>query len=146
MTQTTYTAELAAKFCEAVAAGQKSIRSICKQTGMPSKATVFRWLAERPEFQKMYEIAKDEAIDTIVEETVEIADNCKNDADSIRKARLRIDARVEAAQLLRPKKYGRQVQLTGAGGGPIEHKMVTAMTDDELLAIATRKDGDVPES
>lgn len=146
MTQTAYTTEIAAKFCAAVAEGKKSIRAICAQAGMPSKATVFRWLAERPEFAKMYEIAKDEAIDTHVDEAVEIADNCKNDADSIRKARLRIHARIETAQLLRPKKYGRQLQLTGEGGGPIVHKAVTKMTDDELATIAGRKDGDVPDA
>jgi transposase-like protein len=142
-----YDQDQAARFCAAVAEGDKSIRAICKQKGMPSKTTVFRWLAERPEFAKMYEIAKDEAIDTHVDEAVEIADSCRNDADSIRKARLRIHARIETAQLLRPKKYGARVQLTGEGGGPIVHKNVTQMTDDELLAIANRpKDGNVPDA
>lgn len=141
----TYSKELAAKFCVAVADGTKSIRKICTQAGMPSKATVFRWLAEYPEFAKMYEIAKTEAIDTHVDEAVDIADNCKNDADSIRKARLRIHARIETAQLLRPKKYGRQLQLTGEGGGPIVHKTATQMSDDELLAIAGRQPSTEPD-
>lgn len=146
MTQTTtYTPELAAKVCAAVADG-KSIRSVCKQAGMPSKASVFRWLREYPEFVKMYEIATDERADTLVDEIVEIADNCKTDADSIRKAKLRIHARVEQAQRMKPRKYGNQLQLTGEGGGPVVHKAVTAMSDDELIAIAGRnaKGSDVP--
>lgn len=120
MTATTYTPELAAKFCAAIADGKKSIVTICKLKGMPSKATVFRWLAEHKEFATMYEIAKAEQVDTQVDEMVEIADNCKSDSDSIRKARLQIQARTERAQLLLPKKYGRQLQLTGEGGGPVK--------------------------
>lgn len=118
-TTTTYTPDQAAKFCAAVADG-KSIRSVCKQAGMPSKATVFRWLREQPEFAKMYEIATDERADTIIDEIVEIADNCKADADSIRKAKLRIHARVEQAQRMKPRKYGNQLQLTGEGGGAVK--------------------------
>jgi len=139
MTHSTYTADLAAKFCAAIADG-KSIRAVCKQAGMPSKATVFRWLREYPDFVKLYELATDERADTLVDEIVDIADNCKTDADSIRKARLRIDARVEQAQRMKPRKYGRQLQLTGEGGGPVVHKAATQMSDDELLAIAGRKD------
>lgn len=147
MTLTTYSAELAAKFCAALADGG-TLRSVCKKTGMPSKATVFRWLREYPEFQKMYEIATDERADTLIDEIVDIADNCKTDADSIRKAKLRIHARVEQAQKMKPKKYGAKLQHTGDGGGPIVHKAVNAMTDDELMAIAGRKnkEDDVPES
>ena len=45
MTATTYKPKLAARFCAAIADG-KSIRAVCKIEGMPSKATVFRWLRE----------------------------------------------------------------------------------------------------
>jgi hypothetical protein len=34
---------------------------------------------------------------------------------------------------MKPRKYGRQLQLTGEGGGAIKHK-VENMTDDELDA------------
>lgn len=145
MTTITYTHEMAAKFCAAISDGG-TIRSVCKKAGMPSKATVFRWLREHPDFVKLYEIATDERADTLVDEIVEIADNCKTDADSIRKARLRIDARVEQAQRMKPRKYGRQLQLTGEGGGPVVHKAVTQMSDDELLAIAGRKDADAADA
>lgn len=146
MATTSYTPALAEKFCAALADG-KSIRSVCKQDGMPSKATVFRWLREYPEFAKLYEVATDERADTLVDEIVEIADNCKTDADSIRKAKLRIHARVEYAQKMKPKKYGNRVQLTGEGGGPIQHKTVTEMTDAELHAIANRNNTDaIPDA
>ncbi|MES2346267.1 MAG: ubiquitin carboxyl-hydrolase [Pseudomonadota bacterium] len=114
----TYTDERGAAFCAALADGG-TIRKVCKKAGMPSKATVFRWLREHPEFAKMYEIATDERADTMIDEIVEIADNCKTDADSIRKAKLRIHARVEQAQKMKPKKYGIKLQHMGEGGGPV---------------------------
>lgn len=146
MTATTYTPELAAKFCAAIADG-KSIRAVCKMDGMPSKAAIFRWLREHPEFEKLYEIATDERADTLVDEIVEIADNCRVDADSIRKAKLRIHARVEQAQRMKPRKYGNKMQLTGDGGGPVQHQ-VSKLSDDELnakiaaMTAAAHHDGD----
>jgi hypothetical protein len=132
MTATTYTPELADKFCAAIADG-KTIRAACKLDGMPSKSAVFRWLREHPEFAAAYEVATDERADTLIDEIVDIADNCRVDADSIRKAKLRIHARVEQAQRMKPKKYGNRMQLTGEGGGAIEHRIKT-MTDAELEA------------
>ena len=135
MSRTTYSPELAAKFCAAIADGG-TLRSVCKKDSMPSKATVFRWLAEHDEFQKMYETATDERTDIMIDEIVDIADNCKADADSIRKAKLRIHARVEQAQRMKPRKYGRQLQLTGEGGGavPVKATLDVAGLPTEVLA------------
>ena len=133
MTATTYKPKLAAQFCAAVAEGDKSIRAICKLPGMPSKATVFRWLADNEEFRKLYELAKDEQADTFIDEIVEIADSARGTKTAVAKAKLQIYARVEAAQKMKPRKYGRQLQLTGEGGGAVEHK-VTKLTDEQLAA------------
>lgn len=142
MKTTTYTPELAAKLCAAIADGG-SLRAVCKKDGMPSKATVFRWLGESVEFQKMYETATDERADTMIDEIVDIADNCKVDADSIRKAKLRIHARVEQAQKMKPRKYGSKLQLTGDGGGPIQSKAtldVAGLSTTALAEIMAAKD------
>lgn len=109
-----YSLELAEKVCSAIADG-KTIRAAAKLPGMPSKASIFRWLREHEEFQKLYEVATDERADAMIDEIVEIADNCKTDADSIRKAKLRIWARVEQAQKMKPKKYGQKMELSGNG-------------------------------
>lgn len=143
---TTYSTDLAAQFCAALADGG-TIRKVCKKEGMPSKATVFRWLRDHPEFARMYEIATDERADTLVDEIVEIADNCKTDADSIRKAKLRIYARVEQAQKMKPKKYGAKVQLTGDGGGPIASTAtldVTGLSTAALTEIMAVKNASKP--
>lgn len=136
MTKTTYSPELAAKFCAAIADGG-SLRAVCKKKDMPSKATVYRWLAEHSEFQAMYDKATDDRADGQVDEIVDIADNCKPDPDSVRKARLQIYARIEAVQKMKPRKYGRQLQLTGEGGGAVHHK-VQQMTDEELDAAIAK--------
>lgn len=133
-----YAPELAAAFCAAIAEGDKAIADICKLKGMPSKATVFRWKASIPEFREMYEAAKDMQIELHIDECASIADQCAVDKDAIAKARLRIDTRMERAQLLRPKTYSKKVtqELVGAGGGAIQVRTAAALTDDELAAIA----------
>ena len=135
---TTYFPELAAKFCAAIAEGDKAIAEICKIKGMPSKATIFRWKAEIPEFAAMYEAAKDMQLELHVDECTAIADKCKADKGAVAKARLQINTRMERAQLLRPKRYSKHVtqELTGAGGGAIEVRSAAAYSDDELAAIA----------
>lgn len=144
MTATTYKPKLAAQFCAAVAEGDKSIRAICKLPGMPSKATVFRWLADNDDFRKLYELAKDEQADTFIDEIVEIADSARGTKTAVAKAKLQIYARVEAAQKMKPRKYGRQLQLTGDGGGPVKHE-VSKLTDEQLdaqIAAMTAATGD----
>lgn len=118
MSKTTYTPELAATFCAAIADGG-SLRAVCAMKGMPSKATVFRWLRDQPDFVKLYEQATDDRADTHVDEIIEIADKCPADKDAVAKAKLRIYARIEAVQRMKPRKYGNKMQLTGDGGGPI---------------------------
>jgi transposase-like protein len=118
MTATTYTPELGAKFCAAMASTTDSIATICRRAGMPSKATVFRWKSEHPLFAAMYDAAKSAQIDTQFDEIVEIADNCKADKDSVAKAKLRIYARIEAAQRLKPKEYGLKVAHGGTDDLP----------------------------
>ena len=119
MSKTTYTPELAATFCAAIADGG-SLRAVCAQPGMPSKATVFRWLREHHDFRLLYEQATDDRADTHIDEVVDIADRCAADKDAVAKAKLQIYARIEAAQRMKPRKYGNRMQLTGDGGGPVD--------------------------
>jgi hypothetical protein len=124
MSKTTYTPEIAAKFCAAIADGG-SLRAVCAKKDMPSKATVFRWLRDNPDFAKLYEQATDDRADAHVDEIIEIADKCKADKDEVAKAKLQIYARIEAVQRMKPRKYGNKVQLTGDGGGAIEFTGIT---------------------
>jgi hypothetical protein len=104
-----YTPELADRMCELLAEGV-SLRTVCKGEGMPSKATVFRWLRVYPEFLENYSRAKQESADALVEEILDIADDGTNDwmerqnaegkvvgyqpnTEHIQRSRVRIDTR-----------------------------------------------------
>jgi hypothetical protein len=121
MTATTYTPELGAKFCAAMASTTDCIATICKRKGMPSKATVFRWKAEIPEFAVMYEAAKLEQLYCGIEECTEIADKAPPTPEGIQKAKLRIDTRLKVAQRLKPKELGEKVDVNHGGqdGNPV---------------------------
>lgn len=55
---TTYGPELTARICERLSDGQ-SLREICKSEGMPSRATVLRWLQVHDEFRDQYAQARE---------------------------------------------------------------------------------------
>jgi hypothetical protein len=126
MSESTYTPELGAKFCAAMASTTDCIATICKRKGMPSKATVFRWKSEIPEFAKMYETAKLEQLYCGVEECNEIADKAKPTPEGIAHAKLRIDTRLKVAQRLKPKELGEKItnELTGPDGGPVQFQRI----------------------
>lgn len=103
--------------CNRIADGE-SLRSICRDEGMPSKALVLRWVGELPSFRDQYVRAREAQADGYFEEIVDIADDGQRDYtvgedgqefvnhDHIQRARLRVDARKWVAARMAPKKYG----------------------------------------
>lgn len=128
-----FTTNLADVICEKIADG-KSLRAICSDDSMPSKAAVFRWLATNPEFRDQYARAREAQADALADEILDIADDGANDSytdengvtrtdhDVIARSRLRVDARKWIASKLKPKVYGDRVvnEVTGPGGGPLQ--------------------------
>jgi hypothetical protein len=131
---TVYSDLVAAKLCAYIADGM-SLRNVCKQPGMPSTATVMRWLADdsKAAFREQYARAREAQADLLAEQILEIADYGLNDTyvddegqvkvdhDVIARSKLRVDARKWLASKMAPKKYGDKLQteLTGANGGAI---------------------------
>ena len=103
-----YLPEVAADICALLAEGG-SLRKVCERTGMPNKATVFRWLAAHDEFRDQYAKATETRADAIFEDMFDIADSVVEDAPAVAKARLRIDTRKWALARMNPKKYGDKV-------------------------------------
>jgi hypothetical protein len=116
-----YSEELALTICERLGHGE-SLRSICASTGMPNKATVFRWIARHKEFRVWYGLAHDCQAEKILADAIEIADG-KADGfverigtggrtamdlghEILNRRRLRINARLWQVARLAPKKYG----------------------------------------
>ena len=101
---TKYTEEIAATICARLMAGESLIR-ICRDSKMPDKSNVFRWLAdpEKAEFRDQYAHAREVQAETMSDEILEIADDGSNDwmdregkasfnAEHVQRSRLRVDA------------------------------------------------------
>jgi hypothetical protein len=131
-----YNLQIAGKICNLIAGGS-SLRNACSQEGMPSTASVLRWLAEHEDFRGQYARATDARADLMADEMIEIADDARNDfiekardngetfivadQEHIARSRLRIDTRKWLASKMAPKKYGDKVQaeVSGPEGGAI---------------------------
>jgi transposase-like protein len=124
---TDYTQEKADAICHMLSDGM-SLRSVCRQDGMPEAKTVFNWMRRFPEFLQQYARAKDESADALVEQMMDIADDEPPRLESgaidnaaVQHQRLRVDVRKWAASKLKPKKYGdklhAEVEHTGNVGG-----------------------------
>lgn len=144
-----FTEAIADEICERIADGE-SLRSICTDANMPAKSTVFKWLANNAAFADQYARAREAQADSLTDDILPIADDSRNDwlkkwgeedenagwvqnAEAMRRAQIRIDARKWLAGKLAPKKYGEKQQIEHSGG----FKVSRDMTDDELAAIAS---------
>ncbi|ELQ6121953.1 DNA packaging protein [Cronobacter sakazakii] len=121
-----YTEELAEIICLRLAEGE-SLRSVCRDEGMPSKQAVLRWLARNGSFRAQYVRAKEEGAEAIAEELFDIADDGSNDwmekldkdgeavgyqlnGEHVQRSKLRIDTRKWYLSKIMPKKYGDRIQ------------------------------------
>lgn len=123
---TVYSKALAEKICSRLAAGE-TLRSVCRDNGMPSETAVRKWSrANKNGFHSQYARARDIGLDAIADETIEIADDGTNDwmernnpdnpgwvenGESINRSRLRADVRKWYLSKMAPKKYGERLDL-----------------------------------
>lgn len=126
-----YKQNIADKICEMLSEG-KSLRSVCKEKGMPAAATVFKWMRENEEFLKQYARAKQESADAMAEEVIDISDDGTNDwmedqymkgkspgwkvnGEAVQRSKLRVDTRKWLMSKMKPKKYGDKIDMTTNG-------------------------------
>ncbi|PCH81190.1 MAG: terminase small subunit protein [Hyphomicrobiales bacterium] len=100
-----------------------TLRQIANRDGIPSKATIMRWIADFPERKVDYDAARELLIDAMEDEILAIADDGTNDwnfrenglksidHDHINRSRLRVDARKWILSHRRPKTYGAPTQM-----------------------------------
>jgi len=118
-----YTKEKGDRICELLVEG-RSLRSICAtERGMPSASVVCRWLGEDEAFRRQYARAREAQADALVDETLDIVDDARNDwmevhskageslgyklnGEAISRSKLRVEQRRWLAARLAPKKYG----------------------------------------
>lgn len=111
-----YDPAIGAMVCELIANDYR-LRQIEKFEGMPSVRTIFYWLSKYPEFNDLYQKAKEDQADFHADEIVSIADEGTNDwmeregvmvpnHEHINRSRLRVDTRKWLMTKILPKKYG----------------------------------------
>ena len=110
-------------------------------------ATVFQWLAAKPDFAELYARAREEQAEVHADAIVAIADETP-DVEEVRDRdgnvvdvklhsayvqwqKNRIDARKWVASKLKPKKYGDRVQVAGDAENPL--KVEAEVHADKLL-------------
>lgn len=126
---TSYNSEVVAVILSRMALGE-SLVNICKDDGLPSRATVMRWLQEDSHigFRDNYARAREEQADYYAEQIIEISDEeciyvkhgdgdeekeveVAFDSAAVARNRLRVDARKWYASKVAPKKYGDKLSL-----------------------------------
>ena len=125
-----YSPELIDKICDEIAKG-RSVIQICKQDGMPSQDSFYRWLREnRDGMSEKYARAREAQAHFYAEEIIAISDDGRHDYgtddegkpivdhDHIARARLRVDARKWYASKVAPKFYGDKVAIGGSDDLP----------------------------
>lgn len=127
---TIFTNELASLICDRIATHGIGLQKLCLMyDDMPAKITINQWRHKYPDFSAQYAQAKISQIEVLIDEIIEIADNCSQDniineqshtvcnTESIARDRLRIDTRKWLAAKLVPKTYGilqKNEPLTGS--------------------------------
>lgn len=106
---TDYAKAVADRICEQIAQGY-SLRGIVSfDPHVPGRATIHRWLRERPEFRDQYAQAQERRADAYFDMALEVA--CYE--PDIQRARLIVDTLKWSAGRLSPKRYGRHVSSEG---------------------------------
>lgn len=94
-------------------AGGRPISKILKQDdGMPCSATFWGWQLNDEALLEKVARARAHGIEAKLDEGLEIVDDLSEDPAS---RRVRFDARVKMAQMLKPKTYGPRLDLTSGG-------------------------------
>lgn len=152
---TVFTPELGDEICARIATSTKSLKRICEDEDLPEARTIYRWLRLYPDFCRQYAQAREEQQDLLVEETIDIADDSRNDymeeldakgdvkavyfnKENVQRSRLRIDARHWQATKLKPKKYGLNpigLQPLDKNGDPTDAFNPATMADTIMAAV-----------
>jgi hypothetical protein len=116
---------IADRICERLALGE-SLRSVCRDEGMPNASTIIRW-AETEPFSQQYARAREIGYSLLAEDLLAIADDGTGDSwvddegqvrtnnDVIARSRLRVDTRKWMLSKMLPKVYGEKVDVNHAG-------------------------------
>ena len=100
-----------------IALGEPVVQ-ICAGPGMPTRKSLYEWIAADKDIERRYAVALTSKADKYMDETIGIADdgardkyidkdgNERTDNDVLGRSKLRVETRMRYAALIAPKKYG----------------------------------------
>lgn len=148
-----YTPELATLICDELASG-RTLRSVCRDPGMPHESTVRKWANEdREGFHTQYTRAREIGYHAMADETVEIADDGANDwmerhdgenvgwkanGEHIQRSRLRVDTRKWLLSKALPKVFGEKVTHAGDPENPLIPEVSDLESARQIAFLLTR--------
>jgi hypothetical protein len=125
--------------CEQLLEKRPLYRILEEDEGLCSAKAFADWQRDDPDISQSVTRAREAACERLIEETIEIADDRDEDANS---RKVRIQARKDAAAMLAPRKYGQRIDVT-SGGKPLEAPPPTTVVIDNriqaLLSLATHR-------
>lgn len=135
---TIYSDELTKELCLRISNG-RSLVSVCRDKDMPSRRTVYDWLADedKKDFLHRYREADLQRADFHADEMIEIADSVEADTAEVAKARLQIDTRKWQIARMNATKYGNKQQVDNVSS---DGSMVPMPTRIEIIAPSIKKD------
>jgi hypothetical protein len=110
----TYTPEVAKLICDRIAEGE-SLRSICRDEGMPAHQTVDNWLIKDPEFAAKYARAREAQADVMDDRQMEIIQRLDARDLDPHSAKVMIGVLQWRASKLAPKRYGDKIDVNHGG-------------------------------
>ena len=138
---------IANTICDLIISG-KSLRYVSRQENMPDLVTIYKWLRDFPQFLKQYDKAKEEQIDTLADEMIDISDDISSDTvvnengkdvvnnTAVNRSRLMVDTRKWIAERMKPKKYGVRQEIEHSGKIDSDVKLdISGMDNTKLLDV-----------
>lgn len=120
--------ERKAELCEAVIEGMQgglSCFKACQAAGV-NHSTFMRWVSDDSALANRYARAREELIELMAQDLLEIADapvgstdSGSTDGGAVQKQKLQIDTRKWLLSKLAPKKYGEKLEVSGDAANPI---------------------------
>lgn len=126
-------------------ANGESARSICRDARMPCRTTLARWCIVHEDFAGQYARARDQGLDVMAEDIIDISDNTElgetqteklnkfglpftevKRGDMTEHRRLRVEARKWYLSKLAPKRYGDRLALEHSGNLTISERLIAA--------------------
>jgi hypothetical protein len=145
-----------AAICQAVLQGMRdglSAFKACQAAGV-AHSTFLGWVNEDRELADNYAHAREDLIERIASEVMELADSevpetgdGKRDWQAIQQRKLQVDSRKWLLSKLAPKKYGDRLELAGDKENPLQVQTIDAskLPTDVLAQIIAAKDANAPD-